>query len=209
MRGAQDDVPYGQRPMIACYPGTVRRDKGVVEAAAAVALLPPWLDARLVIAGDYSPPSYREDVERAAAGRLEYLGYLSAEDVRALLGRSRVMLALYHPSPNHVNSSPHKVFEGMAAGLPVLGSDLPALRETVGSHGCGILVDPRNPGAIAEALQWLFTHPDQAAEMGGRGLATVRAHYSWDQQARELLRLYHRLAGYAREAIRPPLPHPR
>jgi len=206
---AATEVPYRERPMIACYPGTVRHDKGVLEAATAVALLPAWLDARLVIAGSYSPPSYAEDVERAAGGRSEYLGYLSVEDVRALLGRSRVMLALYHPSPNHVNASPHKVFEGMAAGLPILGSNLPALRDTVGLHGCGILVDPRDPGPIAEALQWLFTHQDQAAQMGQRGRAAVRAHYSWEQQAWLLLRLYTRMTGEAREAARPPLSHAR
>jgi hypothetical protein len=81
----------------------------------------------------------------------------------------------------------------MAAGLPVVASDFPLWRQIVEGTGCRLLVDPRDPQAIASAIGWLFTHPDEAAVMGERGRQAVGTTYNWGVEAKRLLSFYERL----------------
>jgi hypothetical protein len=85
------------------------------------------------------------------------------------------------------------MFEYMAAGLPVIASDFPLWREIVDGAGCGLLVDPMDPRAIAEAMQWIIDHPEEAAEMGRRGRAAVEHTYNWEAESTKLVELYRRL----------------
>jgi len=58
---------------------------------------------------------------------------------------------------------------------------------------CGILVDPSQPEALAEALQWLLEHPSEAQAMGDRGRRAILQTYNWNSEAQSLLNLYRRL----------------
>ena len=53
-----------------------------------------------------------------------------------------------------------------------------------------LFADPRDPAAIAEAIEYLLTHPDEAEAMGERGRAAVRDRFNWDRDAGRLLSLY-------------------
>jgi glycosyltransferase involved in cell wall biosynthesis len=81
----------------------------------------------------------------------------------------------------------------MAAGLPVVASDFPIWRKIISESQCGLLVDPLDAEAIAEAMMWIFSHPEEAEKMGQRGLAAVQSKYNWDNEERVLLDLYARL----------------
>jgi glycosyltransferase involved in cell wall biosynthesis len=83
----------------------------------------------------------------------------------------------------------------MSAGIPVVASDFPLWRQTVEDSGCGLLVDPLDPGAIARAIEWILEHPEESQEMGRRGVQAVHSRYNWDNEARSLLGLYQRVLG--------------
>jgi glycosyltransferase involved in cell wall biosynthesis len=85
------------------------------------------------------------------------------------------------------------LFEYMAAGLAVVAADLPLCREVVESAGCGLVVDSRDPAAIAGAIRWLFEHPAEAKTMGQRGRVAIEQRYTWQAESRALLALYDRL----------------
>jgi glycosyltransferase involved in cell wall biosynthesis len=104
-------------------------------------------------------------------------------------------LVVLHPTPSYQRSYPVKLFEYMAAGIPIIASDFPLWREIVEEAGCGLLVDPHDPRAIADAAIWLSEHESEAQAMGAAGAAAVRSRFNWSHEAQKLLRLYARLAS--------------
>jgi glycosyltransferase involved in cell wall biosynthesis len=189
-------LPYSERQSICVYVGGITSQRCVREMIHAISLLPQSLGARLRLAGAFGPPELEREVKRMAGwDRVEFLGWLSRESVGPLLHSSRVGIVLFKPLPGYTEAQPNKLFEYMAAGLPVIASDFPLWREIVGGAGCGLLVDPENPQAIAQAIRWLLEHPQEAEEMGQRGAEAVRATYNWDKEEEKLLDLYRRLAN--------------
>jgi glycosyltransferase involved in cell wall biosynthesis len=119
----------------------------------------------------------------------ELLGWSASADV---------MVMCYQPNTeNHENVTPQKLWEAMAAGVPVVASDLPGFRSVVPGAGCGVLVDPTDPVAIATAIRDLLDRgPDGLREVGERGLAAAHATYNWEAQFEVLDAVYTRiLAG--------------
>jgi phosphatidylinositol alpha-mannosyltransferase len=84
--------------------------------------------------------------------------------------------------------------EAMAAGLPVVASDIPGYREVVRDGVDGILVPPRDPEALAGAAGRLLDEPDAARRFGDAGRKRVRK-YAWDVVAREIEAVYVEVVG--------------
>ncbi|MBW3655476.1 MAG: glycosyltransferase family 4 protein [Gemmatimonadetes bacterium] len=194
--GTEAAATYLDREPLVAYVGNITVVRGVHEMAAAISLLPAELGARLVMAGRFQPASLETEFMLAAdPSRVEFVGWQSRAGVRDTLERCRVGLIVLHPLTRHQDALPVKLFEYMAAGLPVVASDFPLWREIVGGAGCGLLVDPLDPAAIARALGWLLAHPAEAGEMGRRGRVAVETTYSWCAEGEVLKGLYRRLAS--------------
>lgn len=117
-------------------------------------------------------------------------GYLPPVEGWEIMARCHVGLAVLQNTPNYVDSYPTKLFEYMSLGLPVIVSDFPLYREVVIDAQCGFCVDPDDPVDLANALEWIFRNPDEAATMGKRGRAAVQAKYNWATEAERLLAFY-------------------
>ena len=85
------------------------------------------------------------------------------------------------------------MFEYMAAGIPVIASDFPLWREIVLGNQCGLCVDPMDPIAIANAIDYLVQHPAAARQMGENGRRAVLEHYNWSVEEAKLLIYYKNL----------------
>jgi glycosyltransferase involved in cell wall biosynthesis len=83
----------------------------------------------------------------------------------------------------------------MCAGIPVIASDFPLWRDIIAGNDCGLLVDPMDPKAIAEAIDYLVTHPQEAQRMGANGRRAVDERYNWAVEERKLLVFYERVLG--------------
>ena len=187
-------LPYGRRPPLVAYVGGLTEIRGLAEMVQAMSRLPADSAAELALAGEVRTPELAGRVHADPGWRrVKHLGWQTRAQVAELLGRARVGLVVLHPAENHVNAYPRKLFEYMAAGIPAVASDFPLWREIVTTADCGLLVDPRDPDAIAEAIAWLLANPERAAEMGRAGQAAVRAHYDWASEATKLLAFYRRL----------------
>lgn len=90
-------------------------------------------------------------------------------------------------------SLPNKLFQYMAAGIPVVAADYPQFREVVIDHGAGLLADTTDPTSLAQAIGEIIAEPERAAEMGRRGRAAVLETYHWDRAGDALRAIYRSL----------------
>ena len=94
-----------------------------------------------------------------------------------------------------MEAQPNKLFEYMAAGLPVIASDFPAWRRIVDGAGCGFCVNPTDSEAVRDVCQYLLDHPEKGQEMGRNGYQAVQKRYNWNIEERKLLALYENILG--------------
>jgi glycosyltransferase involved in cell wall biosynthesis len=187
-------LPYAQRPRHIVYLGGISTIRGIREMVEAMAYLPEELRARLILVGTFTPPELEAKVRMQEGWKhVEFLGWQDRTRVSELLANSQIGLVLYHPEPSHLEAQPNKLFEYMAAGITVVASDFPVWRGIVEGEKCGLTVDPLDSKAIAEAIQWLLEHPEEAEEMGKRGRKAVLEKYNWEREAEKLLEFYRKL----------------
>ena len=190
-------APGQKREAILLYVGMrITRARGAQEMVRALALLPDELHAQLRLVGNCDPPELQDSLAGLPGwDRTVFVGALDRAGVAAELHKARVGLVILHPEPNYVTSHPVKLFEYMCAGIPVIASDFPVWREIITKSRCGILVNPLDALEIARAMEFLLTHPEEAAEMGRSGRRAVHEEYNWASEEKHLLKLYDRLCG--------------
>jgi glycosyltransferase involved in cell wall biosynthesis len=150
--------------------------------------------ARLVLIGAFATPELEQEA-RSLSGwsRVDYLGPRKRHEVGEQLAAARAGLVLFHPQPNHTQALPNKIFEYMAAGLPIVASDFPYWRSLLEPINCAVWVDPLDPEVIAAAIDHLLSDEERAREMGRRGASAVRERLNWEHEAPKLVELYGRL----------------
>lgn len=188
----ETDIVWSDKAKEVCYVGGITAIRGIREIVSAMAFC--RTSARLNLGGSFAEPTVKAEVERFSGwSAVNELGFLSRLEMKATLGRSLAGIVTFLPEPNHLSAQPNKMFEYMSAGLPVIASNFPLWREIIEGNQCGICVDPSNPKAIAEAVDWLVENPSRAKEMGENGRRAVQDRYNWDVERRKLLALYDQL----------------
>lgn len=182
-------VPWEVKAREVCYVGGISRIRGVVELVQAMGLV--LSGARLNLCGHFIEP----DVENACKAMPSWevvneLGFVDRKGVRDVLSRSLAGLVTLHPVPNYLDALPVKMFEYMAAGIPVIASDFPLWREIIESSQCGVCVSPINPAEIAQAVDRLVNNPEEARQLGDNGRRAVLDRYNWAIEEKKLFRLY-------------------
>ena len=153
-------------------------------------------DLRLILIGQFDPPEIEQKLKDLPGYTFIYLlGWLSWTEAWKIAQDANAGLILFHPAPNHKRSMPNKLFEYMAAGLPVIASNFPLWRQIVEGNSCGLCVDPLKPEEIAQAIEYLLAHPAEAYRMGQNGRRVIEEKYNWENEGKELINLYQKLVG--------------
>lgn len=190
--------PFAERPGAVAYVGAISETRGAKEMLEALELVNARRKVSLELAGSTRPASLQRELEAMPGwAHVRFHGWSSRKQVAQLLSRVSCGLVTLHPTPSYVDAYPVKMFEYMAAGLPVIASDFPLWRTIVDQAGCGLLVDPNSPSDIADAVQRLLDDPAQAQAMGERGKRAVMDVYNWSVEERKLLGIYGRIFGTA------------
>ncbi len=191
--------PYCERAPIALFTGGLTSIRCAREMCAFSDALRDIPGYSTVVAGRPESTRYIEDLSTHTGwDRVRYEGIVPMPRVRQLLGEARVGLVLNQPRADFLDLATNKLFEYMAAGLPIVATDIPFWRTVVEDTQCGIVVNGADPAELAHAVRWLLEHPREAEAMGARGRRASEEHYDWTSEGRTLLALYDRvLSGSA------------
>lgn len=149
-------------------------------------------DLELVVAGEGPERDRCEQLlPRRLRADVAFLGYVVDEDKRRLLRSCDVLVA---PSLGG-ESFGMVLVEALAAGLPVVASDIPGYRTVITDGRDGRLVPPGDAGALARAIETLLANPSLAAALVEEGRRTVQA-YDWSVVVGELRSVYQRVLGH-------------
>ncbi len=182
---ARAELGLAEQDVVCAYTGGLLEWKGVdvlVEAARACP------EVRFVIAGGMEADVARIRAAAAGLANVRVDGfqpparvplYLAAADLGVVPNRSRPAISARY-------TSPLKVFEALAAGLPLVVSDLPSLREILASEADAVFAAPDDPAALAAGLRRLAADLGLRRALAARGRERVREH-TWDARARRLL----------------------
>ena len=183
---------YAERSLVVAYVGRLTEMVGAEVMVGAAEEL-GRSSVRFVLAGPIEKPL--EVRLRGQSSHVEFPGRVSRGEVWELLNNARVGVVLFQPLANYVDAYPTKLFEYMACGMPVVASDFPLWRDIVTSAGCGLLVDPTDPVAVARAIGQLLDDEEMSAAMGQLGRHAVEKRFTWDEQAERLGSLYDGILG--------------
>jgi glycosyltransferase involved in cell wall biosynthesis len=182
-------------PLRLLHLGALGAARGAFTMLDALARLP---DATLVLLGRFTDASEAAFDTRAAAlgiaARIEKHGWLPRTAALDQAARCDIALVLFQPGvENHRLALPHKLFDAMVCGLPVV---VPAFAEEVSrivaESGCGLAIDTADAAAVARAATTL-SDPALRARMGASGHAAALTRFAWQGEAERLVALYRRL----------------
>lgn len=168
----------------------------LLEALPELAELVP--DVHLLVAGPGDADDVREAVPPSLRDRVELLGLVREQDKPRVFASGTVYCA-----PNtHGESFGIVLVEAMAAGTPVVASDLEAFRRVLDDGAYGVLVPVRDAGGLAVGLAALLLDPARRAQLSAAAHDAVRA-YDWSTVTRRVVEVYETVALAAPVAVDP------
>lgn len=153
------------------------------------------LNVRYRLAGPASIAFLEELKEQQNWKLVDYCGVLEPQTIMSFLQESTIGMALYDylPSFGYKTGSlgNNKIFEYMAAGIPIIATDFTLWKEIIEEQGCGICVNPHDIKAINHAISQLMNDKLNAKSMGEVGKQLVKTKYNWASQEPILYEAYH------------------
>lgn len=181
------------------YAGAMQPWQGLDVLMRAFTRLADLTDLRLVICASVperrAKPVRRLAERLGAAGRIDWRFTLPHHEVAAWLAHAEVSVAPLTGCARNLDQgcAPLKVIESMAAGVPVVASDLPAVRELMADGEHGRLVPADRPAELARAVRILLEYPREAAAMGRRGREHIEQSLTWARSRARLAEVYRTL----------------
>jgi glycosyltransferase involved in cell wall biosynthesis len=191
----QAPSPKPQAPTVV-FLGSFRAWHGVLDfVRAAAMLLAEGRDCRFLLIGSGPERAAAERLAAAWPGRFDFTGAVAYERVPALLARAQAGVAPFNTAPHPALRaagffwSPLKVYEYMAAGLPVVTADIHPLNQVIRDGQEGALFREGDVSGLTAAIARLLDDPASARAMGARARARVVERYSWARHCAELERI--------------------
>jgi len=186
------DIQWEQRKNQVCYVGVIAKIRGNLENVQAMQYVNTQTTFKL--AGMTYENDFFEILKNDdGCERVEFMGKLDRQGVKELLSESKMGLVTLHPTINYIDALPVKMFEYMLAGIPVIASDFPILKEIIEQEKCGVCVNPLDSKEIGQAIEYIVTHDNVAKQMGMNGKKAIIQKYNWGREEKKLHDVYKEL----------------
>ncbi|MCT7587575.1 glycosyltransferase family 4 protein [Aliarcobacter butzleri] len=181
-------TPWSEKKDEVCYVGGIAQIRGIKEIVKAMEYTN---NIKLNLAGSFSEKNVENEVKTYNGWqKVNELGFLGRDDIAELYKKSKVGLVTLHPIINYLDALPVKMFEYMAAGLPVISSNIKLWKEIIDDSKCGMCVNPLEPQEIAKAVEYIISHPTESEQMGKNGKKAVLEKYNWGVEEKKLFEVY-------------------
>lgn len=117
------------------------------------------------------------------------LGEYSNQKVHEILPNYQALIL-----PSQYETQGIVLLEANAHSIPVIASDIPAIRETVQNNHNGLLCPPDQPEAFVQAMEYITQHPWETERMGQNGRRKVLESFTWDIVAEQTIEAYYKIA---------------
>ncbi|MFE1744303.1 glycosyltransferase family 4 protein [Coleofasciculus sp. H7-2] len=165
---------------ILMFPGAPRPYKGLEDVLAALDVL-NQPDLRLVIVGGSPYDAYDNQLMQQWERWIIKLPKYPVSEMPAVVAAAHIVVVPQRDTPAAQAQFPLKLTDGMAMAKPILSTYVGDIPEILG--GTGYLVTPESPEEIAEKIQWIFEHLDEANQQGMKARERCINHYSTDTMA--------------------------
>jgi glycosyltransferase involved in cell wall biosynthesis len=152
-------------------------------------------EVRMLVVGNADDQAQQLLEPAAAAGYLDWPGFVPSDQALGMLSGALAGLSLLHDEPNYQNSMPTKVIEYMAYGVPVITTPLPLARDLVNRARCGVIVPFCDAEAAVREINRLRADPVARTRMGHAGHRVASAEFDWRQVANRFVAEMGRIAG--------------
>jgi len=145
--------------------------------------------------GAYTPPEYINNLKNLSeklriSDRVRFLQAVPYTKMPEILSQASVGIMALSTDPIITRKVQIKMFEYMLAQLPIITATHPAAEQFIGTTNSGRILQNPTPENIADALDYLYAHPDERRQMGQRGQERVKSEWNWSAMEPELQQFY-------------------
>lgn len=181
---------------IITYTGNIGPHRGIDTAIKAMTYLKDKPEIKLYIVGSGSK-SVMEKLhtlikENAVSDQVKMMGYQPFSRFFSFMKMANVNTIPHHSNDHTDNTVPHKLFQAMMTGKPLLVSSSRSLKRIVEATGSGLVFEAGNARDFASKVTTLYTNQQLSGQLGSNGLqATLKGSCHWENTAKKLQALYH------------------
>lgn len=145
-------------------------------------------EIELIIVGDGDARLELESLTKSIGieNVVKFTGWVKPENIPDIILKSDVGLIPHVINEHTQTTIPNKLFDYMAAGVPVVSTDIKPVRRIIEAERCGIII-PNNPKKVAEAILELKASSDMCMRMGENGRKSILKKYNWDMDSKVIL----------------------
>jgi glycosyltransferase involved in cell wall biosynthesis len=191
---AESEERTADAPLRVLYAGTVGMAHGLgtlLDAAELLAARPGATALEVTVAGDGADgPALRERIARTGIEGVRMLGAVPADQIPRLYSEADAAVVMLRDVPLFHGALPTKMLEAMAASRPVVLAARGEAARVLDGAGAGVVVEPEDPAALADAFAALAADPQRRAQLGSAGRAAVEEEFGrapWLDRWQDLL----------------------
>jgi glycosyltransferase involved in cell wall biosynthesis len=180
------------------YVGGLTAERGLFKMLDMIEVAQRKIKCKLVLIGKFPSDNvkgafWKTVEDKRLKDMVVYKGYLPHDDIAAHLLDADFGLCLLDSRQRYHWTEPIKYFEYAAAGLPVIMSDLPAMKNLVKKNENGYTISLNSPDEFADTIGAIITDRSKAKRMGQRGQSAFNTRYNWEALEPRLFELYSKI----------------
>lgn len=190
------DKPISKKQYDFIYSGSITKLRGAFKILEAVKLVvKDLLNVKVVFVGRYSPVSLKSEMQGFIESNkldknVELHSFVNYSEISKYYNKSKVGFITPLPEPSFKIKMFIKIFDYMAFGIPIIGSNFGHIKEYVKMENCGVLVNPESSIEISKAMIKLLTDVETYNLYSKNGRSATLEKYKWDFELEKLISFY-------------------